>query len=461
MPFYQIHLNNNQIIQIFVHILMGYFASQYSSFAKLWGLSAVAIGCFLTLKYKNRFNEAAIFAAYLVGLEILLRMTKATIFWEFGKYGTILLLLIGLSMGDLKRHRTTPLILIYLFSFLPSIILTPFDSLDFFRKNISFNLSGPLLLFTSFIYFRNRKIKINEIQNILRMLILPMIAMSTVLFIRLPELDQIRFDSEANFQMSGGYGPNQVSTGLGLVIVIIALSKAIDLTLFKKNIYDYAIIGICSIQAYLTFARGGVFTAILAIATLWVCSLSDKALKIQRMGKITLVGILLMMLWSIAEDFTSGMIEKRYMALLNVDEQGELSGSGRIEIMASDIKIFYDNYMLGVGPGMANDLRSSYGYGRIVAAHSEFTRALAEHGLFGIVALYCLIMLSINGYLVTQSDSKYLLACMTTFSLLTMLHSAMRLAIPGFIYGIGFLIIMNNKKRIKYVGKESERFISK
>ena len=105
----------------------------------------------------------------------------------------------------------------------------------------------------------------NEIIYLFRMILLPLVSMSVILIIRTPAPEDIVFGSEANFQMSGGYGPNQVSSALGLVVAIIALSKILGYTLFRKNIYDYTILGFCSIQAYLTFARGGVLTAILAI----------------------------------------------------------------------------------------------------------------------------------------------------------------------------------------------------
>ncbi|SVC67085.1 uncharacterized protein METZ01_LOCUS319939, partial [marine metagenome] len=90
------------------------------------------------------------------------------------------------------------------------------------------------------------------------------------------------------------------------------------------------------------------------------------------------------------------------------------------------------------GPGMATNLRKYYGYNSAVTAHSEFTRLLAEHGLFGLLSMFALIFLSIREYSTQKKQGKCILVCFTIIAILTMLHSAMRLAMPGFIFGFGF-----------------------
>ena len=43
-----------------------------------------------------------IFSAYIVGIEVLLRMTEANLFWEFGKYAVIYFLLLGMARKQIK-----------------------------------------------------------------------------------------------------------------------------------------------------------------------------------------------------------------------------------------------------------------------------------------------------------------------------------------------------------------------
>ncbi len=439
MPSYVRLIHNNSTFILLTHGFMGVVATQFPSISTVWGWSVVIFGCYNIMKYRNQFNEAGIFSAYLVGVEIVLRMTGAELLWEFGKYGTITFLLLGLAMENIKQHRISVYILFYILSLFPSVILLPFDSFNFWRRAISFNLSGPLSLFISFLYFRNRRMDENGIIHLFRMLLLPLITMSVILIIRTPALDDIVFGSEANFQMSGGYGPNQVASSLGLVISIIALSKILVYKLFKNDIIDYLILGICSIQAYLTLARGGVLTAILAILAAWSISLGQRSSRTLKTGKIVYVVVILLILWDVAGDFTRGAMEQRYISIFDVNESGELSGSGRMLIMATDLKIFSDNIFMGVGPGMAAEMRADYGYGTFVAAHSEFTRSMAEHGFLGFLGICSLVFLSFREFSVRNKQEKCILVCFASIAVLTMLHSAMRLAMPGYIFGLAFI----------------------
>ena len=142
-----------------------------------------------------------------------------------------------------------------------------------------------------------------------------------------------------------------------------------------------------------------------------------------------------------AGDFTRGKMEQRYLSILEVTSDVENSRTGRLKIMAIDLDIFMDNIIMGVGPGVARELRFDYGYNKYVSAHSEFTRTLSEHGLFGLLGLCALIFLSFREYTFRKKEEKCILACFAMIAVLTMLHSAMRLAMPGFIFGLAFLKI--------------------
>ena len=80
-----------------------------------------------------------------------------------------------------------------------------------------------------------------------------------------------------------------------------------------------------------------------------------------------------------------------------------------------------------------------YGYGKVVAAHTEFSRMLAEHGLLGLFSLSLLIGIPIYYFISNESPkSKLIKIVFGTLALLTMLHSAMRIAMPCFAYGLLF-----------------------
>ena len=136
-------------------------------------------------------------------------------------------------------------------------------------------------------------------------------------------------------------------------------------------------------------------------------------------------------------------MKDRYRSLLEVSETGNLSGSGRIQIMLIDLQIFYDNILFGVGPGQAVQLRKDYGYRKFVSAHSEFTRLLSEHGILGLLSILCIILMTLIDLRKRNREEKCIQLGMALLALLTMSHSAMRLAMPGFIFGLAFIRIKN------------------
>ena len=254
----------------------------------------------------------------------------------------------------------------------------------------------------------------------------------------MPPLSELSFSSEANFQMSGGYGPNQVSTILGISIIIIGVSKFLNFSLFSKYIDNLFWIFCISIS-FLTYARGGVLAPFIAIGIGYYISFNQDYIKFSKIFYSLIVVTLMFYLISV---FTGGSITERYKQLLEIPFRDASQMSGRTLIMALDYKIFLDHPFLGVGPGGATRMRPYYGYGSVVSAHSEFTRMLAEHGIFGFFSLMSLILLFLFEIKRREKIDVILLIVFCIFSILTMFHSAFRLAAPGYIYGLAYIFII-------------------
>ena len=73
------------------------------------------------------------------------------------------------------------------------------------------------------------------------------------------------------------------------------------------------------------------------------------------------------------------------------------------------IQIFYDYFLTGVGPGQAPKLREIYGYGKRVAAHTEYSRMLSEHGMLGLFSLLLLFGISLFHFFRSQPIEKKLI----------------------------------------------------
>lgn len=444
MPFYIKQLEKNIPILAVMHFFLGILISSRKDLATLWGIGIFLLGLLYIVRYSNRNDEASIFASYLVGMEVVLRGIGASVPWEYGKYSTIFLLIIGMIVEGVKYLRINTLSVIYFISLLPAIALLPDYPFSILRQMISGNLSGPLCLFFSFIYFRGRIFREINISNVFKSLMLPIISLIGLIFIRAPSIQDLSFSSEANFEMSAGFGPNQVSTLLGASLIIISLSRMLNLKIFPKPIYDYIFLSTSIGIALLTFARGGVIAPIIAIAFSYFVT---KGVKYRiRYKEIFYISAVLIGLYYFSSNFTKGMIDTRYASLFNIINPQEANITGRAKIMALDLEIFRDNFLMGVGPGAARDLRWRYGYGTVVGAHSEFTRMLAEHGLFGLISLLSILILSFKEYKRRVDYNKVLLGCMSIFGILTMFHSAFRIALPGYIYGLSYVILVLREK---------------
>jgi hypothetical protein len=89
---------------------------------------------------------------------------------------------------------------------------------------------------------------------------------------------------------------------------------------------------------------------------------------------------------------------------------------------------------------MGNWARYKFGQMQNMSAHTEFTRMLAEHGSLGVLALLLFFYMPLAYFRKEKKyDNKVLFMVFMFYAFLTMAHSAMRMALPGFIYGLAFM----------------------
>src|SRR5690606_36171223 len=99
--------------------------------------------------------------------------------------------------------------------------------------------------------------------------------------------------------------------------------------------------------------------------------------------------------------------------------------------------------IIGIGVGMGKEFRQETL--RIgIASHNEISRLLSEHGLLGLFALLILIFVPIVFW--TKFKNNYYFLAFVAFWFLTINHSAMRIALPAFVYGLALLYIVDEKK---------------
>ena len=432
--------NKRNIVLIIMHLMLGVVLFNYPFLSTYWGFSIVIIASYYILSYPDNSSILPLkFSAYIIGLEVLLRMCQSSLFWEFGKYAVIYFIFLGILRKKSKIRIYVPISIYFLF-LLPSIIHLPLGSLSLWRQDVAFNLAGPACLTILSIYLYNINLKRTELFNILFYVILPILSMSVVIILKMPDITSYSFAPHSNPLTSGGYGPNQVSTIYGFMVASLLLGWIMKINITGSKMIDLISLIIFIGLGLITFSRGGLFSAIIAIVLAFSFYFIKDQRKIQVIFKIGLILILTSITWFAIVNITEGAISKRYgIAGGAYGERFVVDLTGRVRIYEIDINIFSDNFLTGVGPGQAHLLRERYGYGKVVAAHTEFSRMLAEHGLLGLFSLSLLIGIPIYYFTSNESPkSKLIKIVFGTLALLTMLHSAMRIAMPCFAYGLLF-----------------------
>jgi hypothetical protein len=432
-----------QLLYFVAHIVLGVAVSNTAGLSWYYGIAIVLTAIIQIIVTQNRNNAAGKWAAYVVGMEVLLRMTGGMVVYEAGKYLVCLILLIGLFAERKVSHKPLPIIT-YGLLLLPSFIVVDFPDFLHFRKDVSFNLSGPLTLIIACIYFYKRHLNSDDFVGILKVMVLPLVGVLTYLALVTPELSEIEYGSQSNFQASAGFGPNQVSTmmGLGMMATGIALYYKRYVTGFLWA--DLILCFVFAIRGLATFSRGGMIGGVAALAILILLSFifSKRAIFLPKVLMYAIGGVALAWLsWSYVNDLSDKRLQYRYQGINYRTGQVKEITSGRLLILEHELSLFYDNPIFGIGPGMIREIAVRDNF--IANTHSEYSRTLAEHGMFGVIAILILVFFPIN-YILQQPKELYPVSFAILFLVFfTMFHSAMRLAMPGFLFGLMFFAPSN------------------
>lgn len=450
-------LRNRNTLLLFTifHILVGASGHYASGVPGYFYLLVTCFFIFDILRTRDQNYRAGYYALYIMGFEIVYRISGANIAWEAGKYFSVIVLLTGLIAG---KHKKFPWVFALLGMLLiPSMFLASDPEPGRTRELIVFNFTGPFLLVLSGIYFMGRKAQWTHFVNGFRLAFLP--AVSLVVLISLNSgLGDLEFNSiVSNERASGGFGANQVSTLLGWFLLLAFLFRLEGVRLTPYVWGDWAMIVILLIRGLVTMSRGGMMAAgislMVGIAVLLFGERSFRQ-KARKMTPYILVAILFLggVIWY-TNRLTNNFLLYRYQGLSTEEVMtGRASNdhgylTGRDDIMAGDIAAFKRYPVFGVGYGMAAKWHAIY-YGVEQPAHTEYTRLLSENGLLGLIFLViAFIALPVRYFFLYPSARiRYFFLALLLVSMLTMFHAAMRLALPSILYGAAFFSVRRSEK---------------
>ncbi len=422
------------------HVLLGIFATILPQI--VLGEILVALFIYLykyNLKHRN-WIWTLIFISYFTGIEMFYRATGVSFLpYELSKYLQIGLVLFNLFSSKTRFKTFVGIAIIILI--LPSAILYPAaEYKDFIFTSLGIVALGMLVSFSGL-----QKISPDKFISILKAFLLPCISFVTFITIKTPALSDVEFNLSANFEMTGGFGSNQVATILSAAICVLLVlldsrkfigSRTITLGLI---IYFF-------LRAFLSFSRGGIIGLVISTLLAYILFKKIRRSTLVKFGTVMLLSVTVFVLSNL---LTGGMLLLRYQGDTNAtlagkrDKNLELITSGRTDYAIVDLALWGNNPVFGVGPGNSKFMRFRYGRFDAGAAHSEATRLLAENGIFGLIINLILIIWPI--YIVYKSrgsQSRFIKTMLFAFAYATTYHSAMRTGITPLFYALASLDII-------------------
>lgn len=439
-------LKNEYLKLLIIHVIIGFLVYAFLPLSKIYFIVFFIYFLYkiIVAKSSERYFYILLGASYAVGSEVFLRMTRGYFSYETGKYLVVLCCLLGCYYSNISK-KSFPYVL-YLLLLVPSIYIglmnANFDSN--IRKNIFFNLSGPITLGIASIFCYGRSLTFSQLNKMLMYVLLPLVSMSIYLFFYIPNLRDVITGTHSNFETSGGFGPNQVATVLGYGMFILTSRFFIYSNSLFFKLLNGSLIVFLTYRAVVTFSRGGVITSffmIFAFIFMYYKASSKRNKKIIFKYSISFVVILLLS-WLVSSIQTMGYIDKRYS---NQDAAGRVKediSTGRSDLISFELMQFVENPFWGIGVGKSKELRIEY-EGVAAASHNELSRILAEHGLLGIIAFLILLITPLV-YRTTNRNNIYFYS-FYLFWFFTINHSSMRIAAPAFVYALSLLNVTHEK----------------
>ena len=409
------------LVFIALHAPLGLWMRSQSTVVFIQGAGAILLGFWWALN-ASRPERVAYVVAYMVGSEVLWRMVTDALPWESAKYGLVLVFSVAMINRFGLKSLLAPALCFGLL--LPSVALTVNENPAGLRGILSFNLSGPLALAVSAAFFSRLELTPAMVLRVFLLLVAPVVAIGTIVVFNIATAEHLKFTFESNFATSGGFGPNQVSLALGLGALASFWCLLERDVRWPARVVLFPVMLWLGAQCALTFSRGGMLGAsVSATVALTFLLMDSQARKKVILVVPLLVSVGLFVIWPALVNFTGGNLAVRY---------SERGLTHRDTLGWEDYDLWMKHPVLGVGPGL-----SPVHHLNGVAAHTEFTRLLAEHGFFGAVAIGLLIVVGVLNIFRSRSmQGKALVASALAWSLLFMVNSAMRTVAPSFMYGL-------------------------
>jgi len=404
------------IVLLVAHVLLGVGAAMNRNVATVHAVltTVVALGVMIG---SSRPERIVAVAAYGGVCDVFWRMSHSKAPWELSKY----LLALGaltLLIRFVKKRPRAILPVLLLLALVPGMLMAfGADSFAGARETISSTEMGVVAFGLAAIAFRHLVAGRKDAWNLSWLLLGPLVATLTIVTHSVVTNPNIDFSANSNFETTAGYGPNQVSSLIGLIVVICLLIAFLPASRRLWPVLTF--LGIWSmVGTFLTFSRGGIYSAVLAGCAMLLVGIGSRG---ARARSIILVGVsvvAVIIIFNSVNDFSGNWLEARY----------EKAGStGRDTIAQDDLKQFGSHPLLGAGSGGSYMFRGSADLAG-EASHTEYTRLLADHGLLGLAVLALMAVMLVQAYRAGPTRwNRLMVVALGVWSATVMMHAATRI----------------------------------
>lgn len=426
------------LVFLLAHVPLAMAMRAYPAIGLVHAIATVVLALWWTTQ-KSRPELVAYAGAYIMGAEVLWRMTGSPLFWEFGKYAVATVFIVAIVVR--QRFKAPALPLVYFALLLVSVVFST-SGMDFerARNQISFNLSGPFALVVSAWFFSQIQLSRQTILRLFSALLGPAIGIGSIALLKTLSASDRHFTNSSNFITSGGFGPNQVSAILGLGALLAYLYLLDREVSFNLRVVMLGIVLILATQSALTFSRAGLYLAVGSAIAASLCHIRTRQTRIKfALAAAFMFAVGYYVVLPRLDAFSGGLFSVRFEST---------KSDGRDRFAIAELRAWQENPIFGLGPGGATSYRQQEitKAGGAAASHTEYTRLLAEHGLLGLEALILLLVACLQNFRKARtSDSKALAASLIVWSLLFMAVNGMRLVAPSFLLGLSFATLLSDE----------------
>lgn len=198
----------------------------------------------------------------------------------------------------------------------------------------------------------------------------------------------IEYDSESNFESSGGMGPVQLSFYLALTAFLF-FYKFFNESDSKQKLFFISHMLLVTALSVLTFSRGGLYFLV-AYTGFYLMFNLHKFSKAKNTVYVALVFIpMLIFAYNTVLKMTDNKVTDRFSE----------EGTGNRDVLVEyGLIMFQENPVFGIGTsGFYEYIAQPRLWGKHSGAHNEFIRSLAEHGIIGGIIYFGFIIVAFIG----------------------------------------------------------------